>query len=82
MFKQAFQRGRSERRGDAYPRRYVELLSDARTKLEGYFNTLLHRRPLCPQLDEVLLLSGEHGWSHENRLNEFSTSRPYRKTWR
>ena len=37
LFKKAFQRGRSERRGEAY----VEPLSDARTKLEDFFNSLL-----------------------------------------
>jgi hypothetical protein len=41
MFKKAFQQGRSERRGEAYPRWYVEPLSDARTKLEAFFNILL-----------------------------------------
>ncbi|MGZ9159512.1 MAG: hypothetical protein ACXW36_11720, partial [Nitrospira sp.] len=34
------QRGRSERRGEAYCASYVELLSDARTKLEAIFNIL------------------------------------------
>jgi hypothetical protein len=38
MFKKAFQRGRSEGRGEAYAVRYVEPLSDARTKLETLFN--------------------------------------------
>jgi hypothetical protein len=56
MFKKAFQRGRSERRGEAltvftrpptacrnrrFPRPYVEPLSDARTKLKEFFNILL-----------------------------------------
>ena len=40
MFKKAFQQGRSERRGEAYFGRYVEPLSDARTKLEDFFNIL------------------------------------------
>ncbi len=40
MFKKAVQRGRSERRGEAYSFRYVEPLSDARTKLAGFFNIL------------------------------------------
>ena len=31
MLKMAVQRGRSERRGEAYPQGYVEPLSDART---------------------------------------------------
>jgi hypothetical protein len=37
MFKKAVQRGRSERRGDAYVFRYVEPLNDARTKLADFF---------------------------------------------
>lgn len=41
LFKKTFQRGRSERRGEAYPVPYVEPLSDVRTKLEGFFNSLL-----------------------------------------
>ena len=41
MFKKLVQRGRSERRGEAYFELYVEPLSDARTKLTGFFNNLL-----------------------------------------
>ena len=41
MFKKAFQRGRSERGGESYSFWYVEPLSDARTKLEDFFNILL-----------------------------------------
>ena len=41
MFKKAVQRGRSERRGEAYSLLYVEPLSDARTKLADFFNILL-----------------------------------------
>ena len=41
MFKKVFQQGRSERRGEAYSGLYVEPLSDARTKLEIFFNLLL-----------------------------------------
>jgi hypothetical protein len=41
MFKKAIQRGRSERRPEAYPLGYVEDLSDARTKLVDFFNILL-----------------------------------------
>ena len=37
----AVQRGRSERRGEAYPQGYVEPLSDARTKLADFFSILL-----------------------------------------
>jgi hypothetical protein len=38
MFKKTFQQGRSERESEAYAFQYVELLSEARTKLEGFFN--------------------------------------------
>jgi hypothetical protein len=41
MFKKVVQRGRSERRGEAYSAPYVEPLIDARTKLAGFFNILL-----------------------------------------
>jgi hypothetical protein len=41
MFKKAVQQGRSERGGEAYSGPYVEPLSDARTKLEDFFNILL-----------------------------------------
>ena len=37
----AVQRGRSERRPEAYPLGYVEDLSNARTMLAGFFNSLL-----------------------------------------
>jgi hypothetical protein len=47
MFKKAVQRGRSERRGEAYFVPYVEPLSDARMKLADFFNILL--------LDEIEL---------------------------
>jgi len=40
LFEKAVQRGRSERRGEAYCAPYVELLSDARAKLENFFNIL------------------------------------------
>ena len=44
MFKKAVQRGRSQRRGEAYSLPYVEPLSAARTKLEDFFNILLADR--------------------------------------
>jgi len=37
----AVQQGRSKRRGDAYPWRYVEPLKDARTPLADFFSILL-----------------------------------------
>ena len=40
MVKKVVQRGRSEREADAYSFRYVEALSDARTKLADFFNIL------------------------------------------
>ena len=45
LFKKTFQQGRNERRGDAYLIPYVEPLSDVRTKLDGFFNSLLGERP-------------------------------------
>jgi len=41
MLKKTAQQGRSERRGEAYGLRYVELLSDARTPLADFFSILL-----------------------------------------
>ena len=37
----AVQQGRSKRRGDAYPWRYVEPLSDVRTMLADFFSILI-----------------------------------------
>ena len=37
----SFQRGRSERKVEAYAGWYVEALSDARTTLEDFFNILI-----------------------------------------
>jgi hypothetical protein len=45
MFKKAFQQGRRERGVEAYCLLYVEPLSDARTKLEDFFNILLESAP-------------------------------------
>ena len=41
VFKKSIQRGRSEGGLEAYHLGYVERLSDARTKLAGFFNALL-----------------------------------------
>jgi len=38
MFKKTFRKGRSKRKSEAYVFRYVELLSEARTKPEAFFN--------------------------------------------
>ena len=43
MVKKAVQRGRSERRDEAYIVPYGECLSDARTKLADFFSILLMR---------------------------------------
>jgi hypothetical protein len=52
VFKKVVQRGRSERRGEAYSASYVEPLSDARTKLAGFFNILLAWR-VCDTEDRT-----------------------------
>jgi hypothetical protein len=44
LFKKAVQQGRSERRDDAYSVPYVEPLSDVRTPLADFFNSLLQHR--------------------------------------
>ncbi len=44
MIKKLVQRGRSERGGEAYVACYVEPLSDARTKLAGFFIILQRKR--------------------------------------
>jgi len=41
LFRKAVQQGRSERRGEAYSLPYVEPLSEARTPLAGFVNSLL-----------------------------------------
>jgi hypothetical protein len=41
LFRKAVQQGRSEQRGDAYFLPYVEPLSDARTPLADFVNSLL-----------------------------------------
>jgi hypothetical protein len=41
LFRKAVQQGRSERRGESYSMPYVEPLSDARTMLAGFVNSLL-----------------------------------------
>ena len=41
LFRKAIQQGHSKRRGEAYPLRYVEPLSAARTMLADFLNSLL-----------------------------------------
>jgi hypothetical protein len=41
LLRKTVQQGRSERRGDAYSVPYVEPLSDARTTLADFVNSLL-----------------------------------------
>ena len=48
----AVQRGRSERRGEAYSVPYVEPLSDARTKLADFFSILLVEYDRFPAIHE------------------------------
>ncbi len=47
MFKKTVQRGRSERRPEAYPLGYGEDLSEVRTTLAGFFNILTLRYQPC-----------------------------------
>jgi hypothetical protein len=51
LFRKAVQQGRSERRGESYSVPYVEPLSDARTMLADFVNSLLEgtRLLLPPQ---------------------------------
>ena len=44
VFKKAVQQGRNEREPEAYSRSYVEGLSEARTQLAAFFNTLFKKR--------------------------------------
>ena len=41
LFRKAVEQGRSERRGESYSLPYVEPLSDARTPLASFVNSLL-----------------------------------------
>jgi len=43
LFRKAVQQDRSERRGESYSLPYVEPLSDARTKLADFINSLLSK---------------------------------------
>ncbi len=45
LFRKAVQQGRSERRGESYSVPYVEPLSDARTPLAAFVNSLLVSTP-------------------------------------
>jgi hypothetical protein len=57
LFRKAVQQGRSERSGESYSVPYVEPLSDARTPLAGFINSLLRvRTPLCG--DTPLVIAG------------------------
>ncbi len=49
MVKKAVQQGRSKRRREAYSFRYVECLSDARTKLAGLFTSHGFENGIPPQ---------------------------------
>jgi hypothetical protein len=43
MVKKAFRQGRNERKAEAYVFRYGEVVSEARTTLEAFFNILSAR---------------------------------------
>jgi hypothetical protein len=66
MFKKAVQRGRlsartqagSERGGEVYSLPYVEPLSDARTKLAGFFSILLRLRSWIVGHPRRLVIAG------------------------
>ena len=67
MFKKALRRGRSKRRAETYSLRYVEVLSEARTKLEAFFN-ILPGKDGHAMAKLVLLRHGESQWNLENRF--------------
>jgi hypothetical protein len=48
LFRKAVQQGRSERRGESYSVPYVKPLSDARTMLADFVNSLLGDIGACP----------------------------------
>jgi len=83
-FKKAAQRGRSERKVEAYFLSYVEALSDARTKLEVFFNILLleaaHRCGLLihksGQADACMSLSGAADLIHSHFVTRSSINPP------
>ncbi len=54
VFKKAVQQGRSERKGESYSLPYGEPLSDARTPLTDFFNTLLESRNSSGQIIQPL----------------------------
>jgi hypothetical protein len=63
MLKKFVQQGRSERRTDAYPLRYVEGLNDARTPLADFFSILLGAPiELRNHLNDVGLLRFDQFW--------------------
>jgi hypothetical protein len=49
LFRKAVQQGRSERRGESYSVPYVEPLSDVRTPLAAFVNSLLLDIWNCPR---------------------------------
>jgi hypothetical protein len=54
LFRKAVQQGRSKRRGESYSLPYIELLSDARTLLADFVNSLLVEFRLSPISAEVV----------------------------
>jgi len=66
LFRKAVQQGRSARRGEAYSSLYVEPLSDARTPLAGFVNSLL--------AEPLGVIGGTGGFFHSQghcRLGEY-----------
>jgi hypothetical protein len=59
--KKAVQQGRSEGRGESYSGPYGEPLSDARTPLADFFNTLLR---IANRVEAVTRSEPEGRWSH------------------
>jgi hypothetical protein len=47
LFRKVVRQGRSERKGEAYSLPYVEPLSDARTRLADFINSLLIEIHVC-----------------------------------
>jgi hypothetical protein len=54
LFRKAVQQTRSERRGESYSGPYVEPLSDARTPLADFVNSLLGEITICGVTDRDL----------------------------
>ena len=70
MLKKTVQQGRSERRSEAYPLGYVEVLSDARTMLADFFSILLRDIVQNGRLDRRQRRRlAWRAWKNERRTN-------------